>query len=71
MMKALGLRPQDLVDIKLVKTTPPGSAVRLRPHKTEFVNIGNHQAVLETELKHYSALTVKFHFIIVWGNILF
>ncbi|KAL3801480.1 hypothetical protein HJC23_000918 [Cyclotella cryptica] len=58
MMKALGLRPRDVVDIKLITTTPPGSAVRLRPHTSAFVNIGNHQAVLETELKHYSALTL-------------
>lgn len=58
MFKALGLRPRDVVDVRLVTTTPPGSAVRLRPHTSDFVNIGNHQAVLETELKHYSALTL-------------
>ena len=58
MFKSLGLRPRDVVDVRLVTNTPPGSAVRLRPHTTEFVNIGNHQAVLETELKHYSALTL-------------
>lgn len=58
MFKALGLRPRDVVDIKLATKTPPGSAVRLRPHTSAFVNIGNHQAVLETELKHYSALTL-------------
>ena len=66
MMKGLGLRPRDVVDVKLVTKTPPGSAVRLRPHKSAFVNIGNHQAVLETELKHYSALTlgttIPFHY---------
>jgi len=66
MMKSLGLRPRDVVDVKLVTKTPPGSAVRLRPHKSAFVNIGNHQAVLETELKHYSALTlgttIPFHY---------
>lgn len=58
MFKSLGLRPRDVVDVRLVTDTPPGSAVRLRPHTTAFVNIGNHQAVLETELKHYSALTL-------------
>ncbi|KAL9182629.1 hypothetical protein ACHAXT_013281 [Thalassiosira profunda] len=58
MFAALGLRPRDVVDVRLVTNTPPGSAVRLRPHTTAFVNIGNHQAVLETELKHYSALTL-------------
>lgn len=57
MMLALGLKPRDVVDVRLVETVPPGSGVKLRPHSSEFVKIGNHQAVLETELKHYSALT--------------
>lgn len=58
MFTALGLRPRDVVDVRLVTATPPGSAVRLRPHSSAFTNISNHQAVLETELKHYSALTL-------------
>lgn len=58
MFAALGLRPRDVVDVRLATKVPPGSAVRLRPHSSAFVNIGNHQAVLETELKHYSALTL-------------
>ncbi|KAL3779825.1 hypothetical protein ACHAW5_002010 [Stephanodiscus triporus] len=58
MFKSLGLRPFDVVDVRLVTNTPPGSAVRLRPHTSKFLDIGNHQAVLETELKHYSALTL-------------
>ena len=57
MFTSLGLRPFDVVDIKLVTTTPPGSSVKLRPHTSNFLKITNHQAVLETELKHYSALT--------------
>ena len=57
MMRALALKPRDVVDVKLIETVAPGSAAKLRPHSSEFVKIGNHQAVLETELKHYSALT--------------
>lgn len=56
MMQALALKPRDVVDVKLIQTVPSGSAVKLRPHSSEFVKIANHQAVLETELKHYSAL---------------
>lgn len=56
MMQALALKPRDVVDVKLIQTVPAGSAVKLRPHSSEFVKIANHQAVLETELKHYSAL---------------
>ena len=57
MMLALALKPRDVVDVRLIEDVPPGSAVRLRPHRSEFLQISNHQAVLETELKHYSALT--------------
>jgi hypothetical protein len=56
MMQALALKPRDVVDVRLIQTVPAGSAVKLRPHSSEFVKIANHQAVLETELKHYSAL---------------
>lgn len=57
MMLSLSLRPRDVVDVRLHQTTPPGSHVKLRPHSSKFVKIGNHRAVLETELKHYSSLT--------------
>mmetsp|Transcript_14009 Transcript_14009/g.28255 ORF Transcript_14009/g.28255 Transcript_14009/m.28255 type:complete len:319 (-) Transcript_14009:616-1572(-) len=57
MMLALGLKPRDVVDVRLIEDVPPGSAVRLRPHRSDFLKISNHQAVLETELKHYSSLT--------------
>ena len=58
MMRALGLQPRDVVDVKLITTVPPGSAAQLRPHSSRFSKeIANPQAVLETELKHYSALT--------------
>jgi len=57
MILALSLKPGDVVEVRLITTVPPGSAVRLRPLKSEFLKINNHQAVLETELKHYSSLT--------------
>jgi len=56
MFQALSLKPYDVVDVKLITTVPPGSVVKLRPHSSEFLKIANHQAVLETELKHYSSL---------------
>jgi Ubiquitin fusion degradation protein UFD1 len=58
MMRALGLHPRDVVDVELITTVPPGSAAKLRPHSSDFAkDISNPQAVLETELKHYSSLT--------------
>merc|ERR1711865_1201875 len=41
-----------------ITTIPPGSFVKLRPHSSAFTkDITNAQAVLETELRHYSSLT--------------
>eukprot|EP00548_Thalassiothrix_antarctica_P004420 CAMPEP_0194132740 /NCGR_PEP_ID=MMETSP0152-20130528/3145_1 /TAXON_ID=1049557 /ORGANISM="Thalassiothrix antarctica, Strain L6-D1" /LENGTH=337 /DNA_ID=CAMNT_0038827899 /DNA_START=103 /DNA_END=1116 /DNA_ORIENTATION=+ len=58
MMRGLGLHPRDVVDVTLIEDVPPGSMARLRPHSSEFAkDISNPQAVLETELKHYSSLT--------------
>ena len=57
MMRALALKPMDVVDVSLIQTVAPGSLVQLRPHSSEFTKIANPQAVLETELKHYSSLT--------------
>jgi hypothetical protein len=58
MMRALGLQPRDVVDVQLITTVPPGSAAQLRPHSSQFASdISNPQAVLETELRHYSSLT--------------
>lgn len=58
MMRSLGLRPRDIVQVELITTVPPGSLARLRPHSSSFSkNIANPQAVLETELRHYSSLT--------------
>lgn len=58
MMRALGLKPLDLVDIQLITTVPPGSMAKFRPHSADFAkDISNPQAVMETELRHYSSLT--------------
>jgi ubiquitin fusion degradation protein 1 len=58
MMRSLGLQPRDVVEVKLITTVSPGSLVKFRPHSSKFgLEIANPQAVLETELRHYSALT--------------
>lgn len=58
MMRALGLHPRDIVDVKLAPTIPSGSMVKFRPHSSSFAtDIANPQAVMETELRHYSSLT--------------
>lgn len=58
MMRALGLQPRDVVQVELVESVAPGSLAKLRPHSQDFArDISNPQAVLETELRHYSSLT--------------
>jgi ubiquitin fusion degradation protein 1 len=57
MMRSLGVRPRDVVQVDMVETVSPGSLARLRPHSSQFAkDIANPQAVLETQLRHYSAL---------------
>jgi len=57
MMRALAIRPWDVVDIRLATDIPAGSGVKLRPHLETFSRISDHRSVLETELRHYSSLT--------------
>lgn len=58
MMRALRLKPLDLVDVQLITTVPSGTMAKFRPHSSDFSkDISNPQAVMETELRHYSALT--------------
>jgi Ubiquitin fusion degradation protein UFD1 len=58
MMRAMRLHPLDIVDVKLITTVPAGTMAKLRPHSSDFEkDISNTRAVLETELRHYSALT--------------
>jgi hypothetical protein len=58
MMRALRLRPRDIVEVKTATAIPAGAYVKFRPHSSEFSkDISQPQAVLETELRHYSSLT--------------
>ncbi|CAM9536189.1 unnamed protein product [Pylaiella littoralis] len=56
MMKALRLRPRDIV-LYRHKVLTKGGTILLQPHSSEFLKMSNHQAVMETELRHYSAIT--------------
>lgn len=39
------------------KDLTKASKIVLQPHSSEFLKMSNHQAVMETELRHYSAIT--------------
>jgi hypothetical protein len=58
MMRLLGLKPRDIVQVDLCESVPSGAMAKFRPHSSQFAkNIARPQAVLETELRHYSSLT--------------
>ncbi|CAB9508101.1 Ubiquitin fusion degradation protein 1 [Seminavis robusta] len=58
MMRSLGLRPRDVVDVRQITNVAAGSMVKFRPLTEQTMkDMANPQAVLETELKHYSSLT--------------
>lgn len=56
MMKALRLRPRDVVSMRFVRL-PEGGLVSLQPHQAAFNKLSNVHAVLEQELKYYSCVT--------------
>lgn len=57
MIRFLQIRPLTIVDVALRKNSPIASAVTFFPHSKEFLRLENHKALLEKELRYYSALT--------------
>merc|ERR1712007_208624 len=56
-IRFLQIKPLTVVDVLLSTDVPSGSSVTFLPYSKEFTKIKNHGAVLETELRYYSALT--------------
>lgn len=57
MMENLLLQEGDVVALRSA-TLPKGTFVKLQPHSTDFLDISNPRAVLETTLRNFSCLTV-------------
>lgn len=57
MMKHLGLQEGEILTLTNA-SLPKGSYVKLQPHSTDFLDISNPRAVLETTLRGFSCLTV-------------
>jgi len=57
MMQNLLLQEGDVITLRSA-TLPKGSFVKLQPHSTDFLDISNPRAVLETTLRNFSCLTV-------------
>ena len=56
MMENLLLQEGDVVALRSA-TLPKGTFVKLQPHSTDFLDITNPRAVLETTLRNFSCLT--------------
>eukprot|EP00613_Pedinella_sp_CCMP2098_P034771 CAMPEP_0171736526 /NCGR_PEP_ID=MMETSP0991-20121206/32311_1 /TAXON_ID=483369 /ORGANISM="non described non described, Strain CCMP2098" /LENGTH=330 /DNA_ID=CAMNT_0012333211 /DNA_START=17 /DNA_END=1009 /DNA_ORIENTATION=+ len=57
MMTALKLKPREVIELTWCRLRE-GKQVTLKPHTKDFVNWANPQAVMESELKYYSSLTL-------------
>lgn len=67
MMENLLLQEGDIVRVKNV-TLPKGTYVKLQPHTTDFLNISNPKAILETTLRNFSCLTTGDSIMVAYNN---
>ncbi|XP_024990444.1 ubiquitin recognition factor in ER-associated degradation protein 1-like isoform X1 [Cynara cardunculus var. scolymus] len=67
MMENLLLQEGDVVRVKNV-TLPKGTYVKLQPHTTDFLNISNPKAILETTLRNFSCLTTGDSIMVAYNN---
>ncbi|KAF5745409.1 ubiquitin fusion degradation protein 1 isoform X2 [Tripterygium wilfordii] len=67
MMENLVLQEGDIVRVKNV-TLPKGKYVKLQPHTTDFLDISNPKAILETTLRNYSCLTTGDSIMVPYNN---
>jgi ubiquitin fusion degradation protein 1 len=67
MMQNLVLQEGDVVKVRNV-SLPKGTYVKLQPHTTDFINISNPKAVLETTLRGYTCLTVGDAICVYYNN---
>ncbi|CAL0304154.1 unnamed protein product [Lupinus luteus] len=67
MMENLQLQERGLVVLKSI-SLPKGTFVKLQPHTTDFLEISDTRAVLETSLRSYSCLTTGDTIMIAYNN---
>ncbi|KAK8488802.1 hypothetical protein V6N13_000963 [Hibiscus sabdariffa] len=67
MMQNLHLEEGDIVLVKSA-SLPKATYVKLQPHTTDFLDISNPKAVLETTLRSYSCLTVGDTIMVPYNN---
>ncbi|XP_071700846.1 uncharacterized protein [Rutidosis leptorrhynchoides] len=67
MMENLLLKEGDPVNVKNA-TLPKGTYVKLQPHTSDFLNISNPKAILETTLRNFSCLTTGDSIMVAYNN---
>ena len=67
MMQNLALEEGEIVNLRSA-SLPKGTYVKLQPHTTDFLDISNPKAVLETTLRNFSCLTVGDQITINYNN---
>ncbi|WCJ20500.1 ubiquitin fusion degradation 1 [Euphorbia peplus] len=67
MMENMLLQEGDIVQLKNV-SLEKGSFVKLQPHTSDFLDISNPKAILETSLRNYSCLTVGDTIMVAYNN---
>lgn len=67
MMQNMLLEEGDTVKVKNA-TLPKGTYVKLQPHTTDFLDISNPKAVLETTLRNFSCLTTGDSIMVAYNN---
>lgn len=67
MMENMLLQEGDFVRVKNV-TLPKGTYVKLQPHTTDFLDISNPKAILETTLRNFSCLTTGDSIMVAYNN---
>lgn len=67
MMENMLLQEGDTVRVKNV-ALPKGKYVKLQPHTTDFLDISNPKAILETTLRNYSCLTTGDSIMVAYNN---
>ncbi|XP_048235831.1 ubiquitin recognition factor in ER-associated degradation protein 1 isoform X2 [Ricinus communis] len=67
MMENMLLQEGDLVQLKNASLMK-GTYVKLQPHTTDFLDISNPKAILETSLRNYSCLTTGDTIMVAYNN---
>ncbi|KAK2978293.1 hypothetical protein RJ640_017144 [Escallonia rubra] len=67
MMGNLLLQEGDIVRVKNA-TLPKGTYVKLQPHTSDFLDISNPKAILETTLRNFSCLTTGNSIMVAYNN---